>query len=736
MRLLLGLLLALFACDAAEARFPRGEPSAGQIYYNIVTDGGAQCSGYQQNTLMVAINSGSNQLVVSSNTFSGADVGKRINIPDSGASDGGSGFVPTLATITAVGAFSGTQTVTINTNAVTTVSTSSKLITWGVDDGAAFRAFNTWARANQGASLTVVLTVPAGAVCYFGTSGSIAGTTLLNAWAAGIRRLIVEGSGATITSAGGAGFSLGGQGIIQAGIAAANGASARIQSVSAGATQVTMTAASLAAGYISRFPNGKWIMLGGLDIQNLWNAPYGYPPNLHFFEWRQITAVNAGTGTITLDRPLVNSYLDTWPLYNSGDNFEADSGGPATIYALNDTWSTTVEYRGLTISQDGQTYAGGRFVTYRDVTFTGAHGGIPTQNETWTAINVNAPSENMEFDKLIGQVTIDNMTIEQIKIQSSSVDNLTMTNSTVIGNLTGSPKNMSITDSTIANLSVGAYNYGVTPGQVTCTRCDVGTFGYPGGLNQNGTTSDYSMSGGVIQYPNTSVTGGGPTSRVFVPDTRLFFTASGWLTSGSVGIIGLTQDATNVYVQTDQAGGFPAGPSFVGFLTGPIQHWTCDACTGDGNIVATNIQNGATPAAPLGTFSHRSFAPLANFKNTSPLRALGKFVRLKVNVTQEYTGTGSAILNPTSEFFMNTLKADGTTFNFWPTINLKQPGERIITVGGITCNGSAGACSGDTITAPPEAVWIGSGIDPSMPSTISGGGIKPQFTITFETVHQ
>lgn len=68
---------------------------------------------------------------------------------------------------------------------------------------------------------------------------------------------------------------------------------------------------------------------------------------------------------ITLDRPLSNANLSTWPNYNQGSNFEADNGGPATIWAVGNTWNATVEYRGLTINQEGQTYSPARHVTYR-----------------------------------------------------------------------------------------------------------------------------------------------------------------------------------------------------------------------------------------------------------------------------------------------------------------------------------------------------------------------------------
>lgn len=601
-----------------------------------------------------------------------------------------------------------------------------------------FKTFNTWARANQGSSNQVVLTVPNGASCFFGTSQSISGTTLLNAWAAGINNLIVEGTGATLTSVGGAGFFLGGQGQIQIGLAAATGKSARIQTVSAGATQVALTAASLSAGYVSRFSVDQWILITGVDIQNLWNAPYGYPSNPQYFEWRQITSVDGGTGVIGLSQALANSYLATWPNYNSGNNFEVDSGGPGTIYALNDTWGKTAEYRGLTISQSGQTYANLRNVTYRNVTFTGGYGAIPTQNETFTAIGSSWPTAIVEVDKMIGVIAIDSSTIYRLDFQSSSVNLLTMGNSAITNAMFGSPKRSEIVDTSFALLRPGAFSYGASTGAFICTRCAVTTFQDTGGIFQN-TPADFSMSSGVISFANTAVTGAGPPSRIFVPGGNIYWVGSGFTTSGLFRAQALTQDATNVFVQTSEAGGFPpAAASSPTFKTHPAPQFTCDACTGDPVLVATNIQSGATPLAPLSEFSSRDFAPTSAQGNLGSLNAKGAIVSLTVNVTQAYNGTGTALLRPTGQFHLFTVKrSDGTTFDWVPSINLKQAGERIITPSGVTCDGVPGACSGDTCVEPncfalPEAVWIQQNIAPRMDSTL-GAGSQPLVTITLRT---
>ena len=710
----------------AQAAREQRSTSSSQIFYNIVTDGGAACNGDVVTvTRSISIGRGARVLSVSADTFASDDVGKAIGIP--GAGNGGGRFIARIAS------FMNPQTIVLDRGAANGLSAVSKDITYGTDDAPMFMGFYKWGIANQG-DKQIVLSIPKGANCWFGSNNWSANVRLGNAWAAGIKNLLVEGAGATINSVGGVGFRLGGRGICQAGLASVKGCSARIDSAQAGATRITLTPSSLASGHISRFPVGKWLMLGGLDTQGLWNSPYGFPPNQTIFEWRQVAGVDAATGVITLDRPLSNTYLSTWPNYNQGNNFEADNGGPATIWAVDDTWNSTIEYRGLTINQEGQTYSEARHVTYRGVTFVGGHGGIPTQNETWSAIDSRFTDAVMETDKLIGIMTMDRVTIRQIKFQSASTDRLVMKNSVVTKMLDGTAKRADISDSHLGAFKVGAYAYGVAPGPVVCTRCTVGAFGLYGGFVQSDHLSAYSMSGGVISFPNTAATGSGPAHRWVVPGATIFWSAPGYLTVGSFKVQAVTQDATNTYVQTNAPGGFPSIGGPISYRTGVMPRFTCDACSGDPALVATSVQSGATPLAPLATYSRRSYAPSGPSKNLGSLVVIGKLVSLTINVTQAYSGTDPAILNPTGEFHNFTVKhSDWSRYDWWPTINLKVAGERVITPSGVTCNGAPGGCSGDLNLAVPEAIWLSNGVFPSVPSKLSDGGALPAFTITART---
>jgi len=769
---LAGLMVSASACYAAFAIFQTALTATPQLACNIVTgvasasgpcaSPAATCNGDKQ-TVTLTISTPppfSGNLTVFSNQFtSPGDVGKAIAIP--GVGNGGGDYT---GTIVSVGAFGGGQQVVVVTPTMGTQVTSvSKSITYGSDDAPAFKAFNTWAQANQGAN-QVVLTVPNGSVCWVGTNQQITqpigGLNFGGYLFAGINNLIVEGTGATIDSVGGSAINWGALAQLEQGLTAPLGRSARIQSASIGATTVTLTAASFAAGYISRFTTGTPVMISGMDIQSGYNQNYGVPSNHQFFTYAVVTAVCnntvgcPGTATITFDKPLTSTLLDTWPEYFAGGVGQLDQGGPATIYALHPFWNATVEYRGLTISDSGQTYAKIRNATFRNVTWNSPNGTVPSGGETFTirnsALNINA-SPGWEVDKLITTLDIDGLTgngvggvMRRMDFQSSSVDNLILKNSN-IGGAFGTAKNSQITDTHFDLFRPGAWTNGASTGPLVCTRCDVTDFQQTGGLSQNFAGSTYTMSGGVITVANTdNVVANGPPHRIFVPGGNVYLATAGFTSVGLLQTLAQTQDPTNVYTQTNQAGGFPgiAGYSPV-WRVHPAPQFTCDACTGSPEVIGVNIQNGATALAPLGQFGYRSYAPTVNTSNAGTIAGMGKIVSLTVDVMVAATGSGSLVLNPTGQFHNNMMdQATWTVFDWFPTINLKQAGTRVITPSGVTCNGSPGVCSGDTISAPsggvggypPSTAWLYLGVTPSVfGSSFPTGWTLPQFTMTLRT---
>lgn len=729
--MIVGLTVSVISSSRAQ---PSGAPPSSQISYNIITDGGAACNGdvktFTRTVRIVGGIGGSKHLSVTEETFAKGDVGKLLYVPDSN--------LPNRSSI--IAAVIDAQNVLLASASTTIFEPKSVKITFGTDDAPAFKKFNTWARENQSSSRQVKLVVPDGANCWFGSTQSIKGFGN-GYYFAGINNVVVEGTGATLNGENGAGYFLGVIGICQRGITQKLGCSARIRTASAGASQIQLTAQSLAAGYINRFSVNGWLMVGGLDTQSLWNKGYGYPPNPTYFEWRQITAIDAGTGAITLDRPLSHTYQDTWPLYSSGNAFEADQGGPATIWAIPDAWNSTAEFRGFAIKQLYQTNTIRRHVTLRNIrtaSVSGA-GAIPSQSESWSAYN--SSFAHMEADKIVGTVLLDGGQFGILKCQSNSIDTVIIRNTTFTNQLAGCGKRTEIRDSTIAALYLGpsAYGAGTT---VICTRCNVASFHYISGFG-HAPQSDYAMSEGVISFHNTAASGSDPAQRIFSPMPNNLFYYVGGPFGGTIGLVrpqSITQDPTNTYVRTSEANGFPRWAGGIkGIFTHPAPQFTCDACLGDPILVAMNTQRGATPLKPLGEFSSRDFAPRA-VGAQGKLVAIGKIVSLTVNVTQAYTGSGSMSLNPTGQFHQETVQqSKWAAYDWVPTINLKQAGTRIIKPSGTTCNGSPGACAGDTCSLPisgcyslPEAVWFKDSIIPFINGTMNGG-VNPKFTITIQT---
>lgn len=88
--------------------------------------------------------------------------------------------------------------------------------------------------------------------------------------------------------------------------------SARIQTVNAGATSVTVISSGgtlIAPADASIFSIGQWIMLSGLALQ----VPDSNPPNFQYLEFRKITGIAGQVISWSVTEPLLFSYKSTWP---------------------------------------------------------------------------------------------------------------------------------------------------------------------------------------------------------------------------------------------------------------------------------------------------------------------------------------------------------------------------------------------------------------------------------------
>jgi hypothetical protein len=397
-----------------------------------------------------------------------------------------------------------TTTCNINTGVATgldagTCASPAATCNGVADDTPAFQAFNTWAKATTTNTNAQLIELRVSGKCMF-----ITGTNSTN-FANGVKNLRLMGYGATLSNnnlSTGASFQFGGLGICHKGLSDPSGCSARIATVSSGATSVTV----LDTTKCSRFIAGRWAVVTGFDLQSQFNSPYGFPPNPHYFDYVQISSTSncATTGQIALGSALTNTYLSTWPNYNSGDAVEADPGGPATIYALDPSWDSQLDIRGITIDQvNNQTGGAGRSAIFRDITVTGANCLIPSQNGSFTIINAVMTNCDIEVDKIIDSYTLNSVTAFRITTQSSSVNRMIVSNSAM--NINGTPKVANIYNSTLTSFTVGPIAYG-RGDSTTCTNCKI-TVGVSGtGFVEDqlgaGVNNYFNFSGGVMSAPD------------------------------------------------------------------------------------------------------------------------------------------------------------------------------------------------------------------------------------------
>lgn len=411
------------------------------------------------------------------------------------------------------------------------------------NDASHFNDFNTWALANQGTD-SVELDVPAGTYFFSSSARFCKGVKDLTIIGAGLGSSSLKSTDSLFSQ-----YVLGGLSVAQKGLTATTsggGKSARIETAYAGATTVTLTSTSFGAGYISRFTVGGCMMIGGLDLQGLWQAPFGFPQNVHYFEFVLITAINTGTGVITFTSfntgaGLQNTYKSTWPLYNSGSEFEIDAGGPATIWMLDSSWNCVQEVRDITLDTITQIGDSGRSTSVRNVNIqqSGQLGAIPSGNYSWSAINTDYTGCTMEVDKLITTMNMDTVTMSLLKFQSSSTDYLIADNLTITNALQGTPKNTIISNSNLNALNIGASDYGASD-TVVCTDSVISAITAQG-INQGITGAHYTMSNGIISFPSSAETGLKKAASIFVPGHYCFWVGT-YENMGSFKILDVTQD--------------------------------------------------------------------------------------------------------------------------------------------------------------------------------------------------
>lgn len=606
---------------------------------------------------------------------------------------------------------------------------------------------------------------------------------------AGLKNFIFDGGGATLSDGGGVGgYFLGGG--VTAGVQSNGTAStARIATVAAGSTTITL----LDVSKCSLYNSGEKHLITGVDLQGTGSAP----PNPGFWEYVQIgsTASCAGTGSITITAPLTNGYKSTWPLYDAGAIGSFDQGGPGTLYQLGQNWDIVHEYRNLTISQVGQTYSWGKNITFRNVTMTGSACAVPTQNETWSVINSAMTNCGIEVDKLNGTMTLQGTTVRAVDFQSASVAQFNFINSTATSFINGGGKKNTISGSTIAAYTPGAHSFGAS-GEVAVSNTSLPLITI-GGASQSFINLRGAWAGGQLSVPNnfsfTSASAGpGGVIRLLVNSTAGY--ATGFVTditvlggsnschgtwpltvvsgtqfdlqgstfsgtcSGNGGSLPLnwaepgenicffgrwrlqgpciqvndmSQDATFTKVQTTLAGGFPVMPlnasGGVDVFVHPAPKFTCTNCTGSDDAI--DLSNPGAAGVPIWSYSKRIYTQ-ANGAPTTPVVPLfGALTSLNVTVNSASSAAGAMTFNINNPFVQ--IEGSSSTSTHWnPIVNAKVASG---TPRNMTQTTTSGAQSGDTLVAAGTgARLVNDQVSPEF-STAPAGGDPVSVTVEFTT---
>lgn len=554
-------------------------------------------------------------------------------------------------------------------------------------------AFLSFKSDVQGQDAT--LTIPAGTYNFKHNAGATANSFPFD----GIPNLIVSGYGAIITNDSGAGEM--GLGTITAVSVGIPQSSARIQTAIRGSSSVLLV--TLADNSV--FSVGRWIAITAGDLQGA-----GQPPNPMFCEYRQITAINTGTGVIGFTQPLKDTYISTLPHYANGTINEPDEGGPGTIYLMPSNWNANLEFRGLTFNIVGGSpwYAKGREVKFLDcTTVTGTI--IPTANKKWTLSGSAASFPVItEFDKMLEEVVIEDGAFFDQPFIQSSFSLLTIDNGDIT-TLNCTPRHTVVKNGS----TIGAVNLGVSYGRSEYYQQDGGTIGAFSVVSTDNPLSNYAGSGSILTNPGVGI------PPFAIPGTNM--TVSGQYSSeAGFTIGGVTINATNdgiiMYTTLTDAA------AMISTLPGASKKLRSHPCP---RLRLTNVTGCAKaldwsqPGAydrPYASYSKRSYDQTMT-AGQEGVPVWGRLTSLKINVVQAYSGAALGLLRMSRFANFPVILPDYSTSTYGPVINLKIAGERIITPSGVT-----GTQTGDTGLALPNALaWFTGDMTPYIDGDLSAG---------------
>jgi hypothetical protein len=223
----------------------------------------------------------------------------------------------------------------------------------------------------------------------------------------------------------------------------------------------------------SKYYVGQWIAIFGLDIQDTFGRLTSGPPNNHFHEFKQILAKdvlavgnspNSAPGNLVVEGPLKWSYLSTYPQLVPINSTLA-AGGAAQIAGMYPSWDTKVEVRGARWVSRGLASLA-RDILFEDCVFQGygnSPGGFGSFSVAQRCVarrcyfGFSGANPFMEIDKMIEYLEIDNCTANpqfSFLFPSTSLQTCIIKGQ-VGGQITGTPRQIRITESLLENIAIG-----------------------------------------------------------------------------------------------------------------------------------------------------------------------------------------------------------------------------------------------------------------------------------------
>jgi hypothetical protein len=409
------------------------------------------------------------------------------------------------------------------------------------DNSAALNAFNLAAKTEHAAGRGVVLHCPPGVYNF--------NHALCQGYLHGIGRLAIYGHGAAFQNTydptvSGANF-----GAEQAWGWAAypdrfNDPGKEIQTVSVGSSTFVLKPPADSSDFVV----GDWLMIGSLDIQY-----YGFPPNLHYFEYVKISSINPSTGVIGIEQTIRWPHRDDFP-----DNGKQ---GKARVWRMRSnhgiTWDVEHTYVGLEIRNAPKTTVSyisalGRQITYEDCTLPGLSQTVAHR----VVMRGGALTAGNEPDKLVDQCVYDGVDIKTgLNFQSSSINSASLRDCYLDGILlVGQVKSFHALNCDIAHLAEGGV-FGLNL-ETTLENCLVRRMDAPI-RNFGPETLSTRVDGKSVKFANGKfVILKGFNEQLYwnaVPGAALNLRATTGGFSGDLGtgyITSMTDDATHMYWET------------------------------------------------------------------------------------------------------------------------------------------------------------------------------------------